>query len=241
MFLGRNLYFLRKRSGITQEVLAQKLKVSRQAVSKWESGEVIPEVGKLLELADLFGCKMDALLREDLTSQPSDVEFFRIKPFSMVSYEVISANPVEDAAQHLRHWADKNGLPHQTDREIGWSFLHVSQEQKQRFGLRGYVCARILPEGFLPRTPFPQVTHQGSCCYARLTYPEPNGRDPVQVACAIRTILEALHACGIDKSAEDGYLPCFERRCVKQGKRIAEVYIQCRDAGEIIQFTEKEL
>ena len=50
MFFGGNLQFLRRRDGMTQEKLASRMGVSRQTVSKWESGEVTPELGKLIEL-----------------------------------------------------------------------------------------------------------------------------------------------------------------------------------------------
>lgn len=48
MSLGENLQFLRKRNDITQEQLAEKLNVSRQSVSKWESDTAYPEMDKLL-------------------------------------------------------------------------------------------------------------------------------------------------------------------------------------------------
>ena len=63
MAFGEQLQLLRRRSGLTQEQFAEELRVSRQAVSKWESGKGYPEVEKLLyicrrydvTLNDLFG------------------------------------------------------------------------------------------------------------------------------------------------------------------------------------------
>ena len=50
MKLGANLQYLRKlHGGMTQEKLAERMGVSRQTVSKWETGEAVPEVDKLLE------------------------------------------------------------------------------------------------------------------------------------------------------------------------------------------------
>lgn len=63
----QNLSLLRRRAGYTQETLAEALSVSRQAVSKWESGLTLPEADKLLALADLLDCTLDQLLREDLS------------------------------------------------------------------------------------------------------------------------------------------------------------------------------
>lgn len=62
-----NLPILRRRAGYTQESLAEALGVSRQAVSKWESGQTLPEAATLLILADLLSCTLDQLMREELS------------------------------------------------------------------------------------------------------------------------------------------------------------------------------
>lgn len=69
MSLGENLQFLRKRENMTQEQLAESLEVSRQSVSKWESDSTYPETDKLLQLAELFHCTLDDLIRKDVSSQ----------------------------------------------------------------------------------------------------------------------------------------------------------------------------
>ena len=68
MAFADNLYYLRKKHRITQEELADSLDVSRQSVSKWETGEAYPETEKLIALCDRFGVSLDDLLRGDLTS-----------------------------------------------------------------------------------------------------------------------------------------------------------------------------
>ena len=67
MTFGENLQFLRKRGGLTQEDLAEKMEVSRQSVSKWESNSAYPEMDAILRLCDLFGVDMDTLLRGDVS------------------------------------------------------------------------------------------------------------------------------------------------------------------------------
>ena len=69
MTFGENLQFLRKRRGMTQEDLAEKMEVSRQSVSKWESNSAYPEMDAILRLCDLFSCDMDTLLRGDVSSR----------------------------------------------------------------------------------------------------------------------------------------------------------------------------
>lgn len=63
MNFGENLQNLRKMSHISQEELAEKLDVSRQAISKWESNDCYPETEKLLKICELFNCSMDAILK----------------------------------------------------------------------------------------------------------------------------------------------------------------------------------
>lgn len=67
MTFGENLQFLRKRAGLTQEDLAEKMEVSRQSVSKWESNAAYPETDTILRLCGLFRCDMDTLLRGDVS------------------------------------------------------------------------------------------------------------------------------------------------------------------------------
>ena len=62
MELYEKLYELRRASGMSQEELAEKLGVSRQAVSKWESGTTQPELSKLIELSKLYSVSVDELL-----------------------------------------------------------------------------------------------------------------------------------------------------------------------------------
>ena len=65
MTLGQKLKALLKDNSMTQEDLAERLEVSRQAVGKWVNDKGIPEVGKLVQISNLFGVSMDYLLKED--------------------------------------------------------------------------------------------------------------------------------------------------------------------------------
>lgn len=60
--LGNALYELRKKSGMSQEELAERLGVSRQAVSKWECGESLPDTDNLITIAKLYGVSLDELV-----------------------------------------------------------------------------------------------------------------------------------------------------------------------------------
>lgn len=71
MALSEKLYALRKKCGLSQEQLADKLDVSRQSVSKWESGISVPESEKLIAISNYFGVSLDYLMKEhNEQSQP---------------------------------------------------------------------------------------------------------------------------------------------------------------------------
>ena len=72
MELYEKLYELRRASGMSQEELAEKLGVSRQAVSKWESGATQPELSKLIELSKIYQVSVDALLSLEHAKEPQD-------------------------------------------------------------------------------------------------------------------------------------------------------------------------
>ena len=65
MKLNEKIFQCRKRSGLSQEELADRVGVSRQAVSKWELGTALPELDKLKLLAKTFGVSTDWLLDDE--------------------------------------------------------------------------------------------------------------------------------------------------------------------------------
>lgn len=64
-----NLKLFRKQNGFTQEQVAEKLGVSRQAVAKWERGESVPDIENVIALADMYEVTVDSLVR-NMTSLP---------------------------------------------------------------------------------------------------------------------------------------------------------------------------
>ena len=73
MKFADKLIHLRKKHAISQEELADKLDVSRQSVSKWESGLSMPELSKILQLSDMFQVSTDYLLKDDIDINTSTV------------------------------------------------------------------------------------------------------------------------------------------------------------------------
>lgn len=64
MAFSNKLYELRKQKGYSQEDLANQLNVSRQTISKWETGETSPELEKVIDLGKIFGLSLDELILE---------------------------------------------------------------------------------------------------------------------------------------------------------------------------------
>ena len=69
MLLADKIIRMRKKNGWSQEELAEKMNVSRQAVSKWESAQSVPELEKILLLGELFGVTTDYLLKDEIENE----------------------------------------------------------------------------------------------------------------------------------------------------------------------------
>ena len=69
MILADKIIELRKRSGWSQEELAEKMHVSRQSVSKWEGAQSVPDLEKIIMLSRIFGVSTDYLLKDDMEEQ----------------------------------------------------------------------------------------------------------------------------------------------------------------------------
>ena len=88
MILADKIIRLRKKNGWSQEELAEKMQVSRQAVSKWESAQTIPDLQKILSLSSLFGVTTDYLLKDEI----EDEEFTEESGVSVKRITLAAAN-----------------------------------------------------------------------------------------------------------------------------------------------------
>ena len=73
MNFSEKIFTLRKSNDLTQEQLAEELNVSRQSISKWESGQAIPELEKIVSMSQIFGVTTDYLLK------PSEIDALSVK------------------------------------------------------------------------------------------------------------------------------------------------------------------
>lgn len=238
MKLGSNLQYLRKLHGnMTQERLAERMGVSRQTISKWETGEAYPELDKLLELSKLFSCTLDALLKEDMSPQEdyfSPISIITVPAFTLGRYVVISPQPENDVQLYLERWAQHSGLAQYPGklRQIGWDFPYVSMEQQNRFGLRGYVAGWILPEGFSSDCPGVEIYRQKAAQYARITVQDPFRAAFDRIPKGYQRILQYLGANGFKENHGTDYLACFEEVYEKNGITYMDIYIHADCVGK---------
>ncbi len=80
MNFSEKLYELRKKEGLSQEELAEKVGVSRQTISKWEMGQSSPEMEKLVNLSKLFNLSIDELVGNDVTNEKENTSQEDVKP-----------------------------------------------------------------------------------------------------------------------------------------------------------------
>ena len=99
--IGKNIHFLRKQQGLTQEELADLVKVTFQAVSKWENGNSLPDVSTLPLLANVLHCSIDRLMgyaaeQKRITDYEdrykADGYYWGVQP-SQMCYEVMKLRP----------------------------------------------------------------------------------------------------------------------------------------------------
>ena len=65
MNIGKQIQMIRKENKITQQKMAEDLAVSRQAISKWESGKSIPDIENLMYISSLYSISLDSLVKDD--------------------------------------------------------------------------------------------------------------------------------------------------------------------------------
>lgn len=244
MRLGTNLSYLRRlHGGMTQERLAERLMVSRQTVSKWETGEAYPELDKLMEISGLFSCTLDELLKSDMAAREdcfSEVSVVTVPAMTLARYAVISPAPERDVQLVLERWAQESGLAqlHAPLRQIGWDFPFVTKEQQSRFGLRGYAAGWILPEGVEPDCPGVEIYRQEASRCARITVRDPFAAAFDRIPRGYQRVLAYLGANGFKESHGEAFLACFEEVLVRDGVTTMDIYVHADCVGRANLFTE---
>lgn len=125
--IANRLVALRKENGLSQEMLAEKLGISRQAVSKWERAEASPDTDNLIALAKLYHVSLDELLKIN-EEEDENADDFSVKQIDMDESRQTGEEDVEEDV-HVGfdgiHVKDKNGEVH-----VSWQGIHVQDKTK---------------------------------------------------------------------------------------------------------------
>lgn len=230
MSLGTNIQYLRKLNKLTQEQFAEKMNVTRQTVSRWEADEVTPELEKLVDLCATFTCKLDELVREDMSSKVaiySEVSVKKVPAFKMARYVMISPNPESDVQNYMRNWGKVSGLlaADADAKLIGWDFPFIPDELKLRFGLHGYAAAYMLPESFTTNCPGVEYAENKAAEYAVITVKDPMARPFERIPTGYKLIFEYIQANNFREKPCDDILSCFEYEYEKDGEYYMDIYV----------------
>lgn len=126
--IANRLVNLRKTNSLSQEALAEKLGISRQAVSKWERAEASPDTDNLIQLARLYGISLDELLKtEDEIIVPESIAESEEK-----IEEEKTEEPKDPEYVHVGlggvHVKDRDG----SEVHIGWDGIHVDDKKRSQ-------------------------------------------------------------------------------------------------------------
>ena len=242
MSLGTNIQYLRKLNKLTQEQFAEKMNITRQTVSRWEADEVIPELSKLVEICSAFSCKLDELVRENMSSKNeiySEVKVRKVPAFKMARYVMISSNPEKDVQNYMMNWGKVSGLvaADPNAKLIGWDFPFVSQELQSRFGLHGYVAAYILPEGFQTNCPGVEYAQNKEAEYAVITVTEPMVRPFERIPTGYKHIMGFLQANNFKDKVSDNIIGCFEHEYEKEGVHYMDIYVHAASVTKVNAYS----
>ena len=138
MNMADRIQYLRKTNGISQEELADKVGVSRQAVSKWESEQSLPDLGKIITMSDYFGVTTDYILKG--IEPVADKEQKSSELTSKILYIASTAFVVIGLFSAFAGWYEKQTM------DTVWGSMII-----QAVGIAGYFIGRLFS---VARPPF---------------------------------------------------------------------------------------
>ena len=143
MIIGAKIAACRKRAGMSQEKLANELNISRQAVSRWETGEAVPDTEKVIQLSRIFHVTTDYLLL-DIDEAPQ------------------SAAPAENNRETEQRAAEKQMKRQSMRMHFGWFLLIFGIISLQRSSARVFTRRRSRNGGQTSAATAPRCSIPGS-------------------------------------------------------------------------------
>ncbi|MCM1267700.1 MAG: helix-turn-helix domain-containing protein [Bacteroidales bacterium] len=137
MTLGEKIYRLRTEQGLSQEAFGEKLGVSRQSVSKWETDQSVPELDKIVAISDYFGISTDRLLKES-----EDIYGTTDETYAVGETEASS----EDSLLRVEYrFGQKRRFEYRSKKMIGsLPLVHISSRRA-----KGVIAIGAVAEGWL--------------------------------------------------------------------------------------------
>lgn len=139
--IAERLFLLRKQRGLSQEELADLTEVSRQAVSKWERGEAVPDIDKLVKLSEIYGVSIDSIVKgnaeeseEDDFFRPLTEEAAKSEPFSEITenFPEMTENTPKNEFEEMGR--DMQTAFTEMGRDMKETFTQFGQDMKKTFG-----------------------------------------------------------------------------------------------------------
>ena len=157
MIFSEKLQLLRKSKGLTQENLAEKLDVSRQAVAKWESGQAYPDIGNLIAVSRLFHVTVDYLVKDQACAVNcaggASTDFEKLVAFRLeanVHTYAAYMNAVDSTRLDSHDFSYRNGAYTYHDTYVGGEQFAgeeaIWQEGKSRYAMN--YMGRVLGQQF---------------------------------------------------------------------------------------------
>lgn len=157
----------------------------------------------------------------------SEISIVPLEGFRMARYVIISPNPEDDVNAYMDNWAKASGLldlPGYAPKKIGWDFPYVTKQQSERFGLRGYVAAFVIPEGFEPACGGAEIACQGADTYAKITITDPFASPFERIPGAYQVVMAYAKEKGIEPRDFTGRI-CFEEVLERNGVTYMDIYM----------------
>lgn len=131
MSLGNNLFHARRKKGLSQEDVAEKLGVSRQTISKWETDETLPDIRQAKKLSTLYGLSLDELIEynidekeiQDIIDKTSDEVSKKINWTNVWSKKYPVLATYQNEVKVSKYSAELNRLLDNLQKEYGYNEL----------------------------------------------------------------------------------------------------------------------
>lgn len=157
----------------------------------------------------------------------SEISIKTVPRMKVARYVVISPDPEEIVIGYMNSWAEKSGVlefPGYVKKMIGWDFPYLTDEQREKFGLRGYVAALVIPEDFTPTIGGAEITWIPEDTYAMITIKDPHSDSFKTIPQAFQTLLEFINSGEYRTLSWEGRY-AFEEEYNKNGIHYMDVYV----------------